>query len=54
MKDICFGVEIPQAISIQLSDEPSAYKWCTYDEMYSYINREPSRLSFEKLVQSIE
>ena len=54
MKDVCFGAEVIQTASVNLSDEHSNYKWCNREEVYTYLNWENIRLPFEQLIHSIE
>lgn len=53
MKDICFGAEVSQISPIYLSSEHSEYKWCKVDEVDIYLQWENIRLSFKKLIHSI-
>lgn len=54
MKDMCFGLEVPDITSVNLSREHSAYKWCKKEEVYTYLNWKYIRLAFEKLIHLME
>ncbi len=54
MRDICFGAEIPDVTSVNLSNEHAAYRWYKKEEVYTYLNWKNIRFAFEKLIHLIE
>lgn len=54
MRDICFAVEVGEALEITLSEEHEEYRWCSYDEAKEYLKWEHNLKALNKLMKLIE
>jgi len=53
-KEYVFGAEVEVDIKVEISDEHTEYRWCSFDEALELLKYETNKEAFRKLLEKMK